>query len=377
MRVVVLNPGSSSLKAALIELPETTLARAQVPWDVDPAHGGGRGKGVELALRELGLDGQRDPAVHVDAVGYRVVHGGPGLTSARVIDDEVTARIASAAHLAPLHNDVALETISAGRGLLPGVPHVACFDTAFHATLPAEAYRYPVPEHWFAEWGVRRYGFHGLSVLWSVRRAATLLERNVADLSLVVAHLGGGCSVTAVVDGRSVETSMGLTPLEGLMMGTRSGSIDPGLTFYLLARTPLTVEAIGEALEHASGLLGVSGSSADLRELEARAAGGDERAALAMAMFVRRAAAWIAAVATSLPRLDALVFTGGIGEGAAAVRARIVERLGVLGIGPLTRPPAVGQVDGRLNDGSDPVAVLRIEAREDLVIAAEAAAAIG
>jgi len=226
-RILVLNAGSSSLKAALVVLPDVTAGRAEVSWGADASRHRDRASGLASALRELGLAAADLTPAELTAVGYRVVHGGARFSAPSRIDDEVVAGIRAVAELAPLHNGMALETIEAGRALLPDVPHVACFDTAFHATLPPEAYRYPVPERWFRDWGVRRFGFHGLSVAWAVRRSAQLLGRDAADLALVVAHLGSGCSVTAVDGGRAVETSMGLTPLEGLMMGTRSGSIDP------------------------------------------------------------------------------------------------------------------------------------------------------
>jgi acetate kinase len=373
-RILVLNAGSSSLKAALIEPPGATLGRTDASWGADASRAPDRAAGLRAVLADLDIaaDGA---ATGIDAVGYRVVHGGDRFTAPARIDDAVVAGIEAVADLAPLHNGVALETIAAGRALLPQLTHVACFDTAFHATLEPAAFRYPVPERWFAEWGIRRYGFHGLSVAWSVGRAAALLGKPASDLCLVVAHLGSGCSVSAVEAGRSVDTSMGMTPLEGLMMGTRSGSIDPGVPFSLLDRELLDVAAISDELEHASGLLGVSGTTSDMRQLLEAEGEGDEAAALAVAMFVRRAAAGIAAAATALPRLDALVFTGGIGENAAAVRVRIVSHLAVLGLRPL--PPsdaaAAEATDHRLDDGHGPTAVLRIEAREDLVIASAAA----
>lgn len=250
---------------------------------------------------------------------------------------------------------------------LPDVPHVAAFDSAFHVSLSPAGYRYPVPEVWFRDWGVRRFGFHGLSVAWSVERAGELLGRPIAGLRLVVAHLGSGCSVTAIDGGRSVETSMGMTPLEGLMMGTRAGSIDPGVILDLLRRGRLTPEALGDALDHGSGLLGVSGKSSDVRELLAAEAVGDEPATLAIELFVRRAAAGVAASATTLQTLDAVVFTGEIGEHSGPIRKRIVDRLAVLGIDQIADAD-VGE-DGVLGNPADRPTVLRVEAREDVVIA--------
>jgi acetate kinase len=367
-RVLVLNPGSSSLKASLIELPDTTLAQADKRWGSDASRTADRSTDIRDALEALG-------DVKPDAVGYRVVHGGSRFTAPTLIDDAAIEGIEAVRDLAPLHNTVALETIEAGRALLPDLPHVACFDTAFHATLEPEAYRYPVPEPWFRDWGVRRYGFHGLSVQWSTQRAAELLGRPARNLGLVVAHLGSGCSVTAVENGRSVATSMGMTPLDGLMMGTRSGSIDPGVPIHLAKTGHIDWPGIGEALDHESGLLGVSGSSSDMRSLRSLAKGGDRRAVLAIDMFTRSAAAGIAAAATALPRLDALVFTGGIGEHADDVRRGIIDRLAAIGIAPLPHVAATDAVDERLSDEDSSMAILRIEAREDLMIAEQSAVA--
>jgi acetate kinase len=237
---------------------------------------------------------------------------------------------------------------------LPEIPHVACFDTAFHATLPEVAWRYPVPYEWAEEWGVRRFGFHGLSVEWALREAAERLGRPVNGLSLVVAHLGSGCSVTAVKDGRSEWTSMGFTPLEGLMMGTRSGSIDPGLLLHLSGAERLGHAAVQAALEHQSGMLGVSGLAGDMRELRAAASAGHARAGMAIEMFVARAAEGIAAAMTWVDPA-AIIFTGGIGENDQATRAEIVARL-----------------PGTARD----IQVLVIRAREDLVMAAAATASL-
>ena len=314
MRVLVLNPGSATLKATIVSPPDRRvgLDRTQ-PWTADPA------ETVTTAIDALLADGP------VDAVGYRVVHGGERFRAPTLLDDSAVDAIEALGDLAPLHNPIAATTIRAARARLPGVPHVAAFDTAFHATLPESAVRYPVPASWRTEAGIRRYGFHGLSVAWSIRRAGELLSRPIDELSLVVAHLGGGCSVTAVDRGRSVDTSMGMTPLEGLMMGTRAGSIDPGIIFRLL-RTGLTAAVIEADLDRRSGLIAVGGT-ADMARLLEREARGDDSAALAIEMFVRRNAAGIAASATHLASVDAVVFTGGIGEHAPSVTARISRRL--------------------------------------------------
>jgi acetate kinase len=271
---------------------------------------------------------------------------------------------------APLHNPVAAATIRAAQVALPATPQVAAFDTAFHATLGEEQFVYPVPWRWTREYGIRRFGFHGLSVEWSTGRAAELLGRPAAELGLVVAHLGSGCSVTAVLGGKSVATSMGLTPMEGLMMGTRAGSIDPGILLYMLRTRRAGWHELADVLDHQSGLVGVSGQAVGMRELEKAAGDGNRRARLAIDMFVSRAAAGIAAVATALPRLDALVFTGGIGEHSAMVRSAIVRRLAPLGLGAL--PATDVRNDAVISARGIVVAVLRIAAREDAVVARQA-----
>ena len=369
-RVLVLNAGSSTLKASIVEVdgdrvPGPPLAAITIGLGDDASRGTAMETGFAAAVAGLGEAG-----VHPDevaAVAHRVVHGGPTYTTPTVIDDAVLAGIDALAPLAPLHDPVAAAAIRAARARLPGHRHVAVFDTAFHVTLPEAARRYPVPGAWDA-WGIRRYGFHGLSVAWSVERAGVLLGRRAVDLGLVVAHLGNGCSVTAVAGGRSVATSMGMTPLEGLMMGTRSGSVDPGILLAVLRDGRLTVDELAEVLDHGSGLLGVSGSSGDMRALQAASDGGDQKAALAIEMFVDRAAAGIAAAGTRLSRLDGIVFTGGIGEGAGRVRAAIVDRLAVLGVDPIEgEERGTDRVIGGGGPGSP--AVMRIEAREDLVAA--------
>lgn len=359
MRVLVLNPGSSTLKVALID-GDQRIADALVEWPADKRDAAGV---VSSALERLPHD--------ADAVGYRVVHGGRDYRTPTLVDDRLLARVEELDELAPLHNRRATAVMRAGLADLPELPHVACFDTAFHAGLPEEAWRYPIPDAWTDRFAIRRYGFHGLSVSWSVLRASELLERPASELRVVVAHLGSGCSITAVDGGRSVATSMGYTPFEGLMMGTRSGSIDPGILLRL-SDAGLTADDVADGLAHASGLRAVAGTS-DLREIEARAAaGGDERARLAIDMFGRSAAAGIAAAMTALPSLDALAFTGGIGEHSATMRREITRRLRAVGV------PAVAadrQAEGIVADG--PPAILVVEAREDLVIAAEVSAALG
>jgi acetate kinase len=391
MRVLVLNPGSSSLKSSVIETSTIPVPAADgsvaeasaeslaplgqmgVDWGIDATADGDPGGDIRALLARYEASGI--PPDSLAAVGYRVVHGGATLREPALVTAQLIRQVTALEDLAPLHNGVAAATMTAGLAEMPNLPHAAVFDTAFHATLPEDAYRYPVPERWYSEWGVRRYGFHGISVAWSAERAAALLGRSHTQLRLVVAHLGSGCSVTATDGGRSVATSMGLTPLEGLMMGTRAGSIDPGILFYLLRTGRLDPAELAEEMDHQAGLVGISGRTSDVRELLRLEAAGDRDATLALAVFVRRAAECIAAAATSLPALDAIVFTGGIGENAAAVRARIVVRLASIGLAPIPERH-VGQ-DAVLSEGGTGPAVLRIEAREDLIVAREAARLTG
>lgn len=366
MRVLVLNPGSSSLKVSVLQPPDRELlASATLDWGADATRSSGPASAVPAVLDAIETAGVALSSI--DAVGYRVVHGGSRFTQPTLIDDAVVDAIDDLASFAPLHNRIAAETIRGFRERLPGLPHIAAFDTAFHASLPPAGYRYPVPGEWFRDWGIRRFGFHGLSVAWSVERAAELLGRRADSLRLVVAHLGSGCSVTAVDAGSSADTSMGMTPLEGLMMGTRAGSIDPGVILDLLRHDRLTLSQLADLLDHGSGLLGVSGRSADVRELLAAEAAGDEAAALALDLFVRRAAAGIAASTSVLPVLDGVVFTGGIGEHSGPIRKRIAERLAILGIRDV--PDETVPTDAVLGERGDRPVVMRIAAREDVVIA--------
>jgi acetate kinase len=363
MRVLVLNAGSSTLKASVLDGgSRDPLFATILDWGADATRASGRLDDFEALLEHLVVEGI--PVGSIEAIGHRVVHGGTRFTKPTALDEEVLGVLDELNALAPLHNPVAVETIRAALAALPGVPEVAAFDTAFHATLPPGAFNYPLPADWIEAHGLRRFGFHGLSVEWSVARATELLGAPSGELALLVAHLGSGCSVTSVDGGRSVWTSMGMTPLEGLMMGTRSGSIDPGILLRLL-RAGVAPDELNDGLDHRSGLLGVAGT-ADMRELLEREAGGDERAALGIELFVRRTAEGIAAAATALPRVDALVFTGGIGEHAAPVRERVVGRLGSLGF---RAAPAHSDEDAVLTPPDSTPAVLRVTAREDLVIA--------
>jgi acetate kinase len=293
----------------------------------------------------------------VAAVAHRVVHGGMRFREPIVIDDAVERELEAAVELAPLHNAPALAAIRQARQAFPDLPHVAVFDSAFHATIPAEAATYALPEQVREEWGIRRFGFHGLSVQWASERLRVP--------RLVVCHLGGGCSVTAVREGRSVDTTMGFTPLEGVPMATRAGSIDPGALLFLL-KHHLTLEELDNLLEHESGLAGLSGISGDVRELEASDA---TAARLALAVFAYRVATAVGAMAAALTGLDALVFTAGIGENSASVRAAVCERLGFLGVELDPEANEAARLDSTVSTLDSPVRVVVVEAREDIVAA--------
>ncbi len=352
-QVLVVNVGSSSVKLRLLDAADGVLDAR----DLDAAGG----DALRAAFAAF---------AGVPAVGHRIVHGGHRFTEAAVVDGPVRAALGELVALAPLHQPPALAALDDARAALPDARHVACFDTAFHATLPAAASTYAVPAAWREELGVRRYGFHGLSHAYAARRAAELLGRALGELRIVTCHLGAGASLCAIRGGVSVDTTMGFTPLEGLVMATRSGSIDPGLVLWLIRHAGLEPAAVEDALERHSGLLGIAGS-ADMRVVVERAAGGEAASALALAVYGHRLRAEIAAMSASLEGLDALVFTGGVGERATAVRRAAAETLGYLGI----------EVDGRLNDAATgdrdcvisgaaaAVGTVVVRAREDIEIA--------
>jgi acetate kinase len=344
MRVLVVNAGSSSLKLSLLD-GDATLGAVTV----DP------GADLATVLDEHAL---RD----ADAVGHRVVHGGPRFTEAVTIGEGVERALRALTDLAPLHQPKSLTALDAATAALPDVPHVACFDTAFHATLPPAAKTYALPRAWRERWDLRRFGFHGLSHAWVARR--------VAAPRLVSCHLGAGASLCAIRDGRSVDTTMGFTPLEGLVMATRSGDVDPGLVLWLLEHGALDEPELAAALEHESGLLGLTGS-ADMRDVLTRAAAGDERAILGRDVYVHRLCAGIAAMAAALGGLDALAFTGGVGEHAPIIRALAAERLAFLGVEVDAEANARAVPDADVSAAGAPARTHVVAAREDREIAAQ------
>ena len=318
MRILVVNAGSSSLKLRVLDADDTVVISKDLPAP------GGHADDVAVGQLIRGLP-------PVDAVGHRIVHGGTAFSSAVVIDRAVEERLRALSDLAPLHQPSSLAALEVVSAALPTVPAVACFDTAFHAAMPAASATYALPPEWRKRWELRRYGFHGLSHAYVSRRAANLLGRSPDELRLVTCHLGAGASLAAVLHGRSVDTTMGFTPLEGLVMATRSGSVDPGLVLWLQEHAGMPAAELASTLEHRSGLLGLAGT-ADMRAILASAESDDPDASQALDVYVHRLRAAIAAMAASMNGMDALVFTGGVGENAPAVRKRAAQGLGFLGV---------------------------------------------
>src|SRR5499427_7758927 len=392
-KVLVCNAGSSSFKFSLFDAEdEVLLADGGIDWLTKPARLVFRRAGQPEIHEELKLEKHADAVAQIlddlqdgssaalrspddlQAVGHRVVHGGDRYTSAVVITSEVKRTIEELTELAPLHNPSSLEGIIAVEQVLPKVPQVAAFDTAFHATLSEAARTYPLPQKWTREWGIRRYGFHGLSHSYCSAEATKRIGRR--GLRLVTAHLGNGASVSAVRDGVCIDTSMGFTPLEGLMMATRSGTVDPGILIYLLRHKGLDVEELDNALNHKSGLLGISGTSSDLRQLLSELPHNPD-ARLAVDVYVRRIVQTIGAMVATLGGIDALVFTAGVGERAAKIRKWVCEKLKYLGL----------QIDSAANENCHPDAdiataastarILVIATREDLAIMRETLQLLG
>lgn len=362
-QVLVLNAGSSSLKLGLFDAAtEEQLNEAQISWGLDEK------AGRQAALRQLLTD---IDVTRVAAVGHRVVHGGTRFTEAVRIDASVREEIETLASRAPLHNRAALDVIEAVGQLLPGVPQVAAFDTAFHATLPAHAYLYALPYEWYERWGVRRFGFHGLSHAYCAGRAAELLGRPLEQLKLVTCHLGSGCSLAAVARGQSIATTMGFTPLDGLVMATRPGSVDPGLLTHLLAEDRMALPELEEALYHRSGLKGISGCSGDMRAILAARATEHARATLAFDLYVARLREGIGAMAAALGSIDALVFTGGVGEHASEVRAAACARFAWIGLVLDDATNANAAPDTEIALPESRVRVLVLHTREELMVARE------
>ncbi|HET7540949.1 MAG TPA: acetate kinase [Polyangiaceae bacterium] len=385
--ILVVNSGSSSLKFAVIEpISAAVIAHgiAERLGAADPtfqlgsnaARALGRGAAHAEALKALLAELK---GIALAAVGHRVVHGGEAFSDSVLLDDQVVSQIRACAELAPLHNPANLLGIEAARRAFSELPQVAVFDTAFHQTLPRAAYLYAIPYEYYERHQVRRYGFHGTSHGYVAGVAARLLGKPLESLQLITAHLGNGASVTAIAKGRSVDTSMGFTPLEGVVMGTRSGDVDPNLHEFLAKHAELDLHAITEMLNKKSGLLGLSGVSNDMRTLLELRAGGNDRARLAIEVFCYRLAKSILGLCAGLSRVDALVFTGGIGEHAAAVRAQTLGHLRVLGAEVDDERNRVHGADhgGRITRDSSALLSLVIRTNEELVIARETARLTG
>jgi acetate kinase len=397
MRVLVLNSGSSSQKSALFELrdvvspdPQPPLWEAKIEWNQGSAvlkarnsRGNKTEKEVSAAERQGAIERMLETlwsgetavgknASEINVVGHRIVHGGPKLKEPIRVTPEVKKTIADAAAFAPLHNRAELEGIETIERVVGPVPQVAVFDTGFHRTIPPAAALYPGPYDW-QDKGIRRYGFHGINHEYCSKRAAQMLGRDISQLRIVSSHLGNGCSLTAIAGGKSVDTTMGFTPLEGLMMGTRSGSIDPGILTYLLRETGIGGQEIDDILNQRSGLLGISGISSDMREVEAAAQSGDQRAQLAFDMFVHRLRKGIAEMAAVLGGVDVLVFTAGIGENSSAVRAGACSGLHFLGIELDSEKNAHTRGDQEISATNSGIRVLVIHAQEDWAIAQDCA----
>ena len=391
MKILVLNCGSSSIKYQLIDMDkQEAIARGIVARIGEKGsyirHRTEKGeiveemqirdhvKGLEIVISHL-LDkkiGVIKDRSEVSAIGHRVVHGGSTFLQPTLITDDVIKALRKYSYLAPLHNPHNLAGIEAAKKIFPGIPQVAVFDTAFHQTIPEKAYLYPIPYEFYLKYGVRKYGFHGISCQYVSMRCSEILNKPLKELKLIICHLGNGVTICAVDRGRSIDTSMGLTPLGGVMMGTRCGDLDPGLIFYLLKNADVDAEELNEILNSKSGLLGISGVSNDVREILERVEKGDRRCRLAIDMFTYRIKKWIGAYAAALKGFDALIFTAGIGENSPHIRSMICEGLDFMGVklDEEKNKKAVG-VEAIISKDSSRVKILTIPTNEEKLIAYE------
>ncbi len=388
MKVLVINAGSSSVKYYLYQMPEADVLtkgavervgepQATLSHSVDgrtytnQAAVSNVNDAMSLVFDTLVREdvGVVEDISEIGAVGHRVVHGGEEFTGSVIVDERVIASIEKYADLAPLHNPPNLAGIRAVQQRLPDVMQIACFDTAFHATIPEVAYTYALPYELYERFQIRRYGFHGISHRYVARRASALMGRGKYEINVITCHLGNGCSITAVKEGRSVDTSMGFTPLEGVPMGTRSGDLDPAILFYLVDKG-YSAQTLKTLCNKQSGLLGISGLSNDIRSLLELSAQGRERARLAIDVFCYRIRKYIGAYAAVLEPLDALVFTGGIGENAACLRKQICTGMSQIGIrlDPTANDAAVAQ-ETSISAAESPVKIFVVPTNEQLAIA--------
>ena len=354
MNVLTVNPGSSSLKLAVVDATDQVLCA-----DEEPSSDG----------RIEGLRRFVTTAPALDAIAVRLVHGGSIVRSPALVDAALRSRLDHLVSLAPLHNPAALRALDALAQLLPGTPAIICVDSEFHTTIPDAAATYAIPWEWTSRYGIRKYGFHGLNHRYVSRRAANMLRRPIESLRLVTCHLGAGSSLAAIKDGISVDTTMGFTPLDGLVMATRAGSVDPGIITWIERNVGLSPTEVENQLDRASGLVGISGRSADLRELFDAADNDDARAQLAVDVMLHRLTTSIGAMVVAAGGLDALVFTGGIGEASSRVRRDVAEELAFLGVALGPANEHLTGADADVSDRDARVTTLVIQAREDLELA--------
>lgn len=385
-KILAINAGSSSLKFQLITMPEEKVITKGVVERI----------GLNDSIFQINVNGEKKKFVQdipnhaeavkilleqmlelqviesfdeIDGVGHRVVHGGEKFSDSALITDEVLREIEELADLAPLHNPANVTGIKAFKEILPDVPAVAVFDTAFHQTMPERSYLYSLPYEYYKKYKIRKYGFHGTSHKYVTERAAELLERPLKSLRLISCHLGNGASIAAVVGGKSIDTSMGFTPLAGVTMGTRSGNIDPALIPYIMEKTGKTAEEVVNVLNKESGLLGISGVSSDLRDLTEAAEAGNKRAELALDVFVDRIHKYIGSYAAKMNGVDAIIFTAGIGENSAEIRERILRGLEFMGVYWDTEANKNTKGEAFINYPFSPVKVLVIPTNEEVMIA--------
>ncbi|MCA0969809.1 acetate kinase [Halobacillus litoralis] len=385
-KILAINAGSSSLKFQLIEMPEETVVTKGLVERIGlddavftiefndekdktvteiPDHG----KAVTMLLDKLTANGIIESLDEINGVGHRVVHGGERFSESVLITDEVIEEIEGVSDLAPLHNPANLTGINAFREVLPNVPHVAVFDTAFHQTMPEQSYLYSLPYEYYEEYGIRKYGFHGTSHKYVSERAAEMLGRPAEQLRLLSCHLGNGASIAAIEGGKSIDTSMGFTPLAGVTMGTRSGNIDPALIPFIMEKTGKSASEVMNVLNKESGMLALSGFSSDLRDIEDAAKEGDERAELALEVFAARIHKYIGSYASRMHGIDGIIFTAGVGENSTSIRERVLKGLEFMGV---YWDPSLNQVRGKeafVNYPHSPVKVMIIPTNEEVMIA--------
>ncbi|QLK86252.1 acetate kinase [Staphylococcus sp. 17KM0847] len=385
--ILAINAGSSSLKFQLIEMPEENLItkglieRIGLKDSIFTIEVNGEKikdvrdikdheEAVNIMLESLQKHGVINDINDIDGTGHRVVHGGETFPESALVTDQVVKDIEALADLAPLHNPANLMGINAFRKLLPNIPHVVVFDTSFHQTMPESAYLYSLPYNYYKDYGVRKYGFHGTSHKYVSQRAAELLGKPIEELRMISCHIGNGASITAIDGGESVDTSMGFTPLAGVTMGTRSGNVDPALIPFIMEKTGKTAEEVINVFNKESGLLGITGESSDLRDIEQAASEGDERAKLALEVFASRIHKYMGTYASRMHGVDVIIFTAGVGENSDVVRARVLEGLEFMGVywDPRKNEGLRGK-EAELNYPHSPVKVLVIPTNEEVMIA--------